>query len=93
MFVSKRALAELSDAQRQALFEAAKKAEARGWALSQEKNNWYLEQLRAHGMKVVVPAPSLQRELRQIGEQMANAWVQQSGETGKTILDRYRNGH
>lgn len=93
VFVSKRALAELSDAQRQALFEAAKKAEARGWALSQEKNNWYLEQLRAHGMKVVAPAPTLQRELRQIGEQMANAWVKQSGEIGKAILDRYRNGH
>ena len=34
---------------RQALLKAAADAEARGWKLSEEKNGWYLDQLKPEG--------------------------------------------
>src|SRR5947208_9091637 len=49
----------LDKATQDAVLKAAADAETRGWKLSQEKNQWYVDQLKAKGMNIVVPSPQL----------------------------------
>lgn len=91
VFVSQRAFMELDPNAQRAVLEAAKAAEERGWKISEEKTAWYVEQLKANGMKVVEPSETLRKELDEIGIRMAQEWLEQAGEAGKKILDAYRS--
>src|SRR5579864_7228797 len=42
-----------------ALRKAGAAAEVRGWKIAEEKNGWYLDQLRKNGMEIIKPAPQL----------------------------------
>jgi TRAP-type C4-dicarboxylate transport system substrate-binding protein len=90
VFVRARDFDPLDQATRDAILKAAAEAEVRGWASSEERNDWYLEQLRANGMNVVMPSAELDAELRKIGDTMTEEWVQSVGAEGRAVLDAYR---
>lgn len=90
VFVRTRDFNALDQATRDAVLAAATEAEARGWASSAERNDWYLEQLRANGMNVVEASPEFDAELRKIGETMTTEWVKSVGADGQAVLDAYR---
>ena len=57
-FVNKAAFDALDKPTQAALLKAAVAAETRGWKMWEEKSGWYLDQLKAHGMKVLPPSSS-----------------------------------
>ena len=57
-----------------AVLKAAADAEARGWKTSEEKNGWYLEQLKNKGMTIAQPSAQLKADLRKIGDSMLAEW-------------------
>jgi TRAP-type C4-dicarboxylate transport system substrate-binding protein len=88
-FVNKAAFAGLDKAAQDAVLKAAAAAEARGWKLAEEKATWYVDQLKAKGMKVVVPSPELKAGLKKIGEQLTADWIAKAGPPGKAVVDAY----
>ena len=90
IIVNKKAFDALDKPTQQALLKAAADAEARGWKLSEEKNGWYVDQLKQKGMKIVKPSDELTADLRKVGNVMLAEWVKKSGDDGKKIIDGYR---
>ncbi len=73
-----------------AVLKAAADAEARGWKLSEEKNTWYVDQLKAKGMNIVQPTAQLNTDLKKVGATMLNDWLAKAGPDGKAVVDAYR---
>jgi TRAP-type C4-dicarboxylate transport system substrate-binding protein len=73
-----------------AVSKAAADAEARGWKLSEEKNGWYLEQLKGKGMNIVTPAPALMSGLKKVGDEMLADWLKKAGPDGQAVVDAFR---
>jgi len=90
VIVNKRAFDELDKPTQQALLKAAADAETRGWKLSQEKNTWYLDQLKAKGMTIVKPSEQLTADLRRVGNVMLAEWLRRAGDDGRKVIDAYR---
>jgi TRAP-type C4-dicarboxylate transport system substrate-binding protein len=89
-FVNKRAFDQLDEPTRAALLKAAADAELRGWAASQEKNRWYLDELAKNGMKVLPPADTLAAGLKQVGEQLTAEWLRKAGADGWAVIEAYK---
>jgi TRAP-type C4-dicarboxylate transport system substrate-binding protein len=89
-FVNKAAFAALDKPTQDALLKAAATAETRGWKLWQEKSDWYLDQLKSHGMKVLPPSPELKAGLKKIGDQLTADWMKKAGKDGEAVLAAYR---
>ncbi|MGD9834450.1 MAG: TRAP transporter substrate-binding protein [Piscinibacter sp.] len=87
--VNRKAFDALDKPTQDALLKAAAAAEARGWATSERKNDEYLKELAARGMKVAAPSEALSRELRKIGATMTAEWLKQAGAEGQAIIDAY----
>ncbi|MGZ5114263.1 MAG: TRAP transporter substrate-binding protein, partial [Usitatibacter sp.] len=90
VFVNRQAFDALDKASQQALLKAAAEAEARGWKVSEEKNNWYLEQMAKNGMNVAAPSAQLKGDFQKIGATMTEEWLKTAGPDGKAIVDAYR---
>ena len=90
IFVNKAAFAGLDKPTQDALLTSAAAAEARGWKVAQEKAVWYVDQLRAKGMKVAKPSSALDAGLKKIGEQLTADWIAKAGPAGKAVVDAYR---
>jgi len=90
VIVNKRAFEALDKPTQQAVQKAAADAEARGWKLSEEKNGWYLDQLRAKGMTIVKPGEQLTAGLRKVGNFMLADWLKKAGPDGKKVIDNFR---
>ena len=90
VFVNKAAFDALDRPAQQALLKAAADAEARGWKTSEEKNQWYQEQLRKNGMNVAPPSAQLQADFKKIGDTMTAEWLASAGADGKAVVDAYR---
>jgi TRAP-type C4-dicarboxylate transport system substrate-binding protein len=88
--VNKAAFNGLPKDQQDAILTAAKAAEERGWKLGPEKAQWYVDQLKAKGMKVEPPGPELKAGLKKIGDQLTEDWLKKAGADGKAVLDAYR---
>ncbi len=73
-----------------AVLKAAAEAETRGWKLSEEKNGWYVEQLKGKGMNIQKPSDQLVADLRRVGNYMLAEWQRKSGDDGRKIVDAYR---
>ena len=73
-----------------ALLKAAADAETRGWKLSEEKNGWYIAQLKDKGMSIVKPSDQLTADLRRVGNHMLAEWQRKSGDEGKKVIEAYR---
>jgi TRAP-type C4-dicarboxylate transport system substrate-binding protein len=89
-FVNKRAFDQLDEPTRAALLKAAADAELRGWAASQEKNRWYVDELGRNGMKVLPPADALAAGLKQVGEQLTAEWLRKAGADGWAVIEAYK---
>jgi TRAP-type C4-dicarboxylate transport system substrate-binding protein len=90
IIVNKKAFDALDKPTQSALLKAAADAETRGWKLSQEKNGWYLDQLKSKGMTIAKPPEQLTADLRKVGNYMLAEWLRKAGEDGKKAVDAYR---
>jgi TRAP-type C4-dicarboxylate transport system substrate-binding protein len=90
VIVNRKAFDALDKATQQAVLKAAADAETRGWKLSEEKNGWYLDQLRARGMTIIKPSEQLTADLRKVGNFMLADWQKKAGADGKKVIDNYR---
>jgi TRAP-type transport system periplasmic protein len=88
--VNQKAFDALDKATQDAVVKAGAEAEARGWATSQQKDEEYLKELAAKGMKVSPPSAELKKELQAIGETMTQEWLKSTGAEGQAIISAYR---
>lgn len=89
-FVNKAAFDALDKPTQEAILKAAATAEARGWKMWEEKTNWYLDQLKAKGMKVQAPSPALAAGFKKAGETLTADWLKKAGADGQAIIDAYK---
>lgn len=89
-FVNKAAFNALDKATQDAILKAAAAAEERGWKMWQEKSGWYLDQLKAKGMKVQAPSPELAAGFKKAGETLTADWLKKAGADGQAIIDAYK---
>jgi TRAP-type C4-dicarboxylate transport system substrate-binding protein len=90
VIVNQKAFDALDKATQAAVLKAAADAETRGWKLSEEKNGWYLAQLKDKGMVIVAPSEQLTADLRKVGNYMLAEWLRKSGDDGRKVIDAYR---
>jgi TRAP-type C4-dicarboxylate transport system substrate-binding protein len=90
IIVNKKAFDALDKPTQQALTKAAAAAESRGWKSSEEKNGWYLDQLRQKGMTIAKPSEELTADLRKVGNLMLAEWLRKAGAEGRKVIDAYR---
>jgi TRAP-type C4-dicarboxylate transport system substrate-binding protein len=90
IIVNKKAFDALDKATQAAVLKAAADAEARGWKLSQDKNAWYVDQLKQKGMNILPPSEQLKADLRKVGNFMLAEWQRKAGNEGKKVIDAYR---
>ncbi len=88
--VNKRVFEALDADTRQAVLDAAAKAEARGWAMSEEDHTAQRKVLEQNGITVGEGSEALNAALHKIGEQMAAEWGKEAGAKGEAILEAYR---
>ena len=89
--MNKSAFDALPEAHQQALMTAAANAEERGWKIAREEAKKAVETLGENGMNVVEPSDSLLAEFNDIGDTMTQEWLDEAGEQGQTIVDRYNS--
>jgi len=90
VIVNKKSWDALDPATQAAVTKAATEAEARGWKLSQEKNEWYKKALTEKGMKIMAPSPKLMADMRQVGSIMLADWEKRAGPDGKAVVEAFR---
>jgi TRAP-type C4-dicarboxylate transport system substrate-binding protein len=90
VIVNQKAFDALDKPTQAALLKAAADAETRGWKLSEEKNTWYVDQLKAKGMTIVKPSDPLMADLRKVGNYMLAEWLRKTGDDGRKAVDAYR---
>ena len=90
VIVNQKAFDALDKPTQAALLKAATAAETRGWKRSEEKNTWYVDQLKAKGMQIVKPSEALMADLRKIGNLMLAEWQRKTGDDGRKVIDAYR---
>ena len=91
VLVNKKAFDALDKPSQDALLKAAAAAaEARGWKISEEKNDWYKKALAEKGMKIMVPPAKLTADLRQVGATMLADREKRAGADGQAIIAAYR---
>jgi TRAP-type C4-dicarboxylate transport system substrate-binding protein len=88
--MNKAAFDALDKPTQEAILKAAATAEARGWKAWEEKANWYLDQLKAKGMKVLAPSAELASGFKKVGEQLTADWLKKAGADGQAIMDAYK---
>ncbi len=89
-FVNQAAFDALDKPTQEALLKASAAAEARGWKMWEEKTNWYLDQLKAKGMKVNAPSAALASGFKKAGETLTADWLKKAGADGQAIVDAYK---
>lgn len=88
--VNLKAFQALDKAAQDAVLKAAATAEARGWAMSEQKDKEYIQELAAKGMKISEPSEPLKRDLRAVGETMTAEWLKTAGAEGRQIVEAYQ---
>ncbi len=90
VIINQKAFDALDKPTQAALLKAAADAEARGWKLSEEKNGWYVDQLKQKGMSIIRPSEQLTADLRKVGNLMLAEWLRKAGPEGRKVIDAYR---
>jgi len=90
VIVNNAAFTALDKPTQDAVLKAAADAETRGWKLSEEKNGWYIDQLKSKGMNIVTPTAQLTADLKKVGEVMLADWLKKSGAEGQAVVDAFR---
>ncbi len=91
VFVNTEMFEALSEEEQEAVMEAAAAAEARGWEMSMEETEARIADLEEGGMEVSQPSEALSERLDEIGQIMADEWLEDAGEAGQEILDAYHD--
>jgi TRAP-type C4-dicarboxylate transport system substrate-binding protein len=89
-FVNKASFDALDKPTQEAILKAAATAETRGWKMWEDKAGWYLDQLKAKGMKVQKPSDALAAGFKKAGETLTADWLKKAGADGKAIVDAYK---
>jgi TRAP-type transport system periplasmic protein len=89
VIVNQKAYDALDKPTQEAVLKAAAAAEKRGWALSEEKNEWYKKALSDKGMKIMKPSPKLIADMRQVGSIMLAEWQKRAGADGAAVINAY----
>ncbi len=87
--VNQKSFDALDKASQDAVLQQASAAEQRGWAASEKKDDEYLKELAAKGMKIDTTSAGLKKELKTIGDQMIADWLKLAGEEGKAIIEAF----
>ena len=90
LIINQKAFDALDKPSQAALLKAAADAETRGWKASEEKNGWYLDQLKQKGMSIVKPSAQLTTDLKKIGDVMLQDWLKKVGTDGQPVIDAYK---
>ncbi|MCW5772740.1 MAG: TRAP transporter substrate-binding protein [Rhodospirillaceae bacterium] len=90
VIVNKKAWDALGKTEQDAVTKAAAAAEARGWKSSEDKNSWYLDQLKAKGMAVEKPTAQLTADLKKAGETLLADWLKKAGDDGRKLVAAYK---
>ena len=85
IYVNERAFQRLSPKSQQAVLEAGKQAEVRGWKMSQDVFATTTEGIKAK-MKYRQPSEDLMKGLAQVGDVMTASWAQAVGADGEKML-------
>ncbi|MGH8847000.1 MAG: C4-dicarboxylate ABC transporter substrate-binding protein, partial [Polaromonas sp.] len=88
--VSAKAFDSLDKATQDAVLKAAAEAEARGWRTSEQKDNEFVKELAAKGMRVAAPSDALRKGLQAIGQTMTTDWIKSAGAEGIAVVEAYR---
>jgi len=88
--MNKTAFDALDKPTQEAILKAAAAAEPRGWKMWQDKAQWYLDQLKAKGMKVLPPSEALATGFKKVGDQLTQDWLKKAGADGQAIVDAYK---
>ena len=90
VIVNKKAFDALDKPTQDALLKAAADADARGWKVSQEKNEWYKQQLAEKGMTIHRPQAKLKQDLQQVGTIMLADWEKTAGADGQALVASFK---
>ena len=90
VFVNKASFTGLPKDQQDAITKAAAAAEERVWKIAAEKQGWYIDQLKAKGMKVQPPSAALNSGLQKIGAQLTEDWLKRAGADGAAVIAAYK---
>jgi len=88
--VNKKAFRRLDKETQDAVLEAAKAAELRGWEMSKKETAEKTAILKENGVTVVTPSPELMAGLKEIGASMLEEWKKQAGPEGAELLKAYQ---
>jgi TRAP-type C4-dicarboxylate transport system substrate-binding protein len=89
VLVNQKAFDALDKPTQVAVLKAAADAEKRGWALSEEKNEWYKKALSEKGMKIMKPSAKLAADMKQVGTIMLADWQKKAGPDGVAVINAY----
>lgn len=89
VIVSTKAFNSLDTASQDGLLKAAAQAEARGWKLSQEKDEGFKKTLADKGMSVQAPSAKFSYDLKQVGAIMLSDWQKKAGSDGQALVANY----
>lgn len=90
VIVNQKAFDALDKPTQDAVLKAAADAEKRGWAVSEEKNEWYKKALADKGMKIIKPTPKLMADMKQVGSIMLADWQKKAGADGAALINAYQ---
>ncbi|MEO7762207.1 MAG: TRAP transporter substrate-binding protein [Casimicrobiaceae bacterium] len=90
IIVNQSAFDALDKGTQDAVLKAAADAEVRGWKASQEKNQWYIDQLKAKGMNILPPPPQLTTDLKKVGDVLLGDWLKKAGPEGQAVVEAYK---
>lgn len=89
VFVNEAAFRKLPKNAQNAILQASKNAEKRGWELIVEQEEIAKRKLRENGLKVLDPSPKFHAELLKIGEQMRADWLQKADDESKAVFAKF----
>ena len=89
VIVNRKAFDALDKASQDAVRKAAADAESRGWAASRKANGETLDKLRAAGMQILPPSPTLKADLKKVGDTMLKEWLDKAGPEGRQLVDAF----
>ena len=90
VIANKRMVDALPADERQALMEAGKRAETRGWQQARELTAKLTQTLASKGMTVAPEPDGIKADMDKIGNELTAEWEKKAGADGAAILKAYR---
>lgn len=87
--VNKNAFYLLDKNVQEALLNAGRKAEKRGWKMSREEADKKIKAMSDRNMNVITPSEELIHGFKTIGNEMVTEWVQEGGAECKQLINAY----